>query len=140
MGFNTCWVLNSCKHTLSLSILHDCFCRKNDPPLSCITQDSFTVGDIGNLKFCISVVEVLICLSKCTLKINDILTNTVNPLHPNIIHTLHTVLYIFFKVLIGRICKTIKSFVNCWSFPLFSGLIHLTQGRDCKEKIEPCHF
>ena len=63
-------------HTLSLSILHDCFCRKNDPPLSCITQDSFTVGDIGNLKFYISV--VLICLSKCTLIINDILTNTVN--------------------------------------------------------------
>lgn len=25
------------------------FCRKSDPPLSCITQDSFTVGEIEQL-------------------------------------------------------------------------------------------
>ena len=44
-----------------------------------------------------------------------------NPLHPNIsMHILHTVLYIFPKVLTRRICLTIKSFSGWQSFPLFS--------------------
>ena len=35
------------------------------------------------------------------------------PLHPNIsMHILHAALYTFFKVLIRRICLTIKSFLN----------------------------
>ena len=44
------------------------------------------------------------------------------------------------NVLTRRICETIKSFVNCWSFPLFAWLKHLIQGIDCKEKLEPCHY
>ena len=46
---------------------------------------------------------------------------TLNPLHPRIsMHILHTVLYIFPKVLTGRICLTINNFLSWWSFPLFS--------------------
>ena len=47
-------------------------------------------------------------------------------------------LYILY-VLTGRICKTIKSFVSCWSFRLFSWLKPFTPGWYCKEKLEPCH-
>ena len=36
------------------------------------------------------------------------------------IYILHTVLYIFPKVLTRRICLTIKTFYNWWPFPLFS--------------------
>ena len=44
-----------------------------------------------------------------------------NPSHPKInMHLLHTVLHTFPKVLIIRICLTIKSFFNMWSFPLLS--------------------
>ena len=46
--------------------------------------------------------------------------NFINPLHPNIsIDVLHTVLYAFPKVLIRRICLTIKSFLILQSFPFF---------------------
>ena len=46
---------------------------------------------------------------------------TFNPLHPNIsMHILRTVLYTFPKMLIRRICITIKGFLSWWSFPLFS--------------------
>ena len=48
-----------------------------------------------------------------------------NPLYPNIsMHILHTVLYTFPKVLVRRICITIKwFFVISWlSFPVFSWL------------------
>ena len=41
---------------LNLTVFYHCktiaffgVCRKNDPPLSCITQDSFTVGEIEQL-------------------------------------------------------------------------------------------
>ena len=55
--------------------------------------------------------------------LGDILTvnqNSFNPLHPNIsMHILHTVLYIFPKVLTRRICLIIKSFSSWRSF-LFS--------------------
>ena len=45
----------------------------------------------------------------------------INPLLINIsMHFLHTVLYTFPKVLIRRICSTIKSFFGWWSFPLLS--------------------
>ena len=38
-----------------------------------------------------------------------------------------------------RICLTIRSFLNYWSFPLFSWPLHLTQGWYCKEKLEASH-
>ena len=38
-------------HKLLDNLAMPLFFRKNDPPLSCITQDSFTVGDIGNKDF-----------------------------------------------------------------------------------------
>ena len=44
-----------------------------------------------------------------------------NSFHPNIsIHIFHTVLCTFTEVLTRRICLTIRSFFNWWSFPLFS--------------------
>ena len=44
-----------------------------------------------------------------------------HPLHPNIsVHILHTVTYTFPKVLMRKICSTIKSSFSWWSFPLFS--------------------
>ena len=45
------------------------------------------------------------------------------PLHPNIsMNILQTVLYTFPKVLTGRICLKIKSFISWWSVPWFSWL------------------
>ena len=42
-----------------------------------------------------------------------------HPLHPNAsLHMLHTLLQTFPRVLIKRICLTIKSFFSWWSFPL----------------------
>ena len=38
-----------------------------------------------------------------------------------------------------RICLTIRSFLNYWSFPLFSWPLHLTEGWYCKEKLEASH-
>ena len=47
-------------------------------------------------------------------KINLFMTETLNPLHPEInIHILHTALYTYPKVLTRRICLPIKSFF-CW--------------------------
>ena len=44
-----------------------------------------------------------------------------NPLHPNIsMHILHTFLHTFLKMLTKRNCLTIKNFLSCQSFPLFS--------------------
>ena len=44
-----------------------------------------------------------------------------NPLHPNIsMHIFHTFLHTFLKMLTKRICLTIKNFLGCQSFPLFS--------------------
>ena len=41
-------------------------------------------------------------------------TSIIQLLHPNIsMHILHTVRYTFPKVLTGRICSTIKSFLSC---------------------------
>ena len=59
-----------------------------------------------------------------SLKVNpklEILLPLFNPLHSNVImHILHTVLYIFPKVLTRRMCLLVKSFF-CWaSFPSFS--------------------
>ena len=46
--------------------------------------------------------------------------SAINPLHPKIsMHTLHTVLYTFPKVLMRRICWPIKRFLPWWPFPLF---------------------
>ena len=42
----------------------------------------------------------------------------------------------FFKVLIRRICSTIKSFFRWWSFPLFSCMIH---GRYYRKKLDASH-
>ena len=42
------------------------------------------------------------------------------------LNILHTVLYTIFKVLIGRICSTINSFLSWWSF----SLIHVTLACD----------
>ena len=48
---------------------------------------------------------------------------TIYPLHPNInMHTPHTALYAFSKVLTRRMCLTIQSFFNGLSFPLISDL------------------
>ena len=47
----------------------------------------------------------------------------INPLHPNIsLQVLHTFLHTFPNVLTRRICLTIKSLFDWWSFPLFSWL------------------
>ena len=43
-------------------------------------------------------------------------------------HILHTVLCTFLKVVTRRICQTIKSFISCWLFPLFSGPYWVIQG------------
>ena len=65
---------------------------------------------------------------------------TLNPLHPRIsMHILHTVLYIFPKVLTGRICLTINNFLSWWSFPLFSWPWCVIQGWYCKEKLDAGH-
>ena len=57
------------------------------------------------------------------------LQHPLSPIHPNInMHILHTVLYTFLKVLMRRICLTIKSFLACWSFPLFSWPYWVIQG------------
>ena len=48
-----------------------------------------------------------------------VLQSLFHPLHPNAsLHMLHTLLQTFPKVLIKRICLTIKSFFSWWSFPL----------------------
>ena len=61
-------------------------------------------------------------------------------LHPNIsIQILHTILYIFPKVLTRRICVTINSFFSWWSFPLFSWPSSVIQGWYCKEKLHASH-
>ena len=52
------------------------------------------------------------------------------------IQILLNVLSTFPKVLTGRMCLTIGSFLNWWSFPLFSWPLHLIQGWCCKEKLE----
>ena len=52
------------------------------------------------------------------------------------IQILLTVFSTFPKVLTGRMCLTIGSFLNWWSFPLFSWPLHLIQGWCCKEKLE----
>ena len=54
-------------------------------------------------------------------------------------HTLHTVLYTYPKVLTRRICLTIKSFLCWWSFPLFSWHWRVIQGWYCKEKLDASH-
>ena len=52
--------------------------------------------------------------------IHHVLFFSLNPLHPNIsMHILHTALYIFPKVLTGRICLPIKRFLPRWTFPYF---------------------
>ena len=54
-------------------------------------------------------------------RITTALHQRLNPLNPNSsMLILHTVLYIFLKVLKGRICLPIKNFFRWWSFPLFS--------------------
>ena len=53
-----------------------------------------------------------------------------NPLHCNItVHILLPVLFTFLKVLIRRICSTIKSFFSSWSFPLFLTLLAWLRGQ-----------
>ena len=53
----------------------------------------------------------------------------VSPLHPNIsMLSLHTLLYIFPKVLTRRICLTIKSFFSWRSFLLFSWALMFDSG------------
>ena len=52
------------------------------------------------------------------------------------IQILLTVLSTYPKVLTRRMCLTIGSFLNWWSFPLFSWPLHLIQGWCCKEKLE----
>ena len=62
------------------------------------------------------------------------------PLHPNIwYYILFSVLFIFPMGLTRRICFTIRSFLNWWSFPLFSWPLHLIWGWCCKEKSEANH-
>ena len=54
-------------------------------------------------------------------RITTALHQRLNPLNPNSsMLILHTVLYIFLKVLKGRICLPIENFFRWWSFPLFS--------------------
>ena len=65
---------------------------------------------------------------------------TINPLHTDIsILILHTVLHTFLKVLIRRICITIKSFFSWRSFPLFSLPLCVIQGLHCTEKLDASH-
>ena len=53
--------------------------------------------------------------------IQDVFRSSFNPLRLNIcMHILHTILYIFPKVLTRRMRLTIKSFFSWWSFSLFS--------------------
>ena len=47
-------------------------------------------------------------------------------------HILHTVLCTFPTVITRRICQTIKSFISCWLFPLFSGPYWVIQGWYCR--------
>ena len=66
-----------------------------------------------------------------------VLMHFFHPLHPNIgMLFLHTVLYTFSKVLIRRICSSIKSW---WSFPLFLWPKCLIQGWYGKEKWDANH-
>ena len=53
-------------------------------------------------------------------------------------HILLTVLYTFTRVLTRRICLTIKGFFSWWSFPVFSWLWCVIQGRYCTEKLAAC--
>ena len=50
-------------------------------------------------------------------------------------HILHTFLYIFLLMLRRRICLTIWSFLNWWSFPVLSWPLHLIQGWYWTEKL-----
>ena len=62
-------------------------------------------------------------------------------LHPSVsIHIHYTVLFTFLMLLTRRICLAIRSFLNWWSFPLFSSPIHLIQGWHCMEKLEAKHL
>ena len=64
-----------------------------------------------------------------------------DPSHPKIsMHILHTVLYTRPKVLTKRICLTINSFFNWWSFLPFSWPQHLIQWWYCKEKLDTSHY
>ena len=57
----------------------------------------------------------------CNRKSNQQVLKWVDPLHPNIsMHSLHTVLYTFPKVLTKKICLTIKNFFSLRSVPLFA--------------------
>ena len=56
-----------------------------------------------------------------TQRPHQVMSLPINPSHPHInMHILHAVLYTFSKVLIRRICLTIKRNFSWWSFPLFS--------------------
>ena len=64
----------------------------------------------------------------------------INPWHSNIsMHILHTVFYTFPKVLIRRICFTIKSSLSWWSFPSFLWPWCVIQEWYCKEKFDCGH-
>ena len=79
--------------------LHDFLCPVEDA--QCTTEES-PLGKLSNKQFA----PVLL-----------------NLLHPNInIHTLHTVLFTFPLIPTRRICLTISSFLNWWSFPYSYGI------------------
>ena len=64
----------------------------------------------------------------------------INPLHPKIrMHILYTLLYVFPKLLTGRIYLSIKVFLGWWPFPLFSWPECLTQWWYFKEKLDASH-
>ena len=55
------------------------------------------------------------------------------------LYILRTFLFTFLLELTGRICLTIRSILNWWSFPLFSWPSYLIQGWYCEEKLETSH-
>ena len=52
------------------------------------------------------------------------------------INHLRTKISAFYIILKRRICLKIRSFLNCWSFPIFSWPLHLIKGWYCEEKLE----
>jgi len=62
-------------------------------------------------------------------------------LNPSVnMHILITVVHIFLKVSVGRICTDIKTFHAWWSFSLFSWPVCSFKLGYCKEKLDACHY
>ena len=86
------------------------------------------------LKICMLLVKELKCW-KLPRPVTEL--SQVKFFHPNIgIHFLHNDLSTFPVLMTGRICLTIRSFLNWWSFSLFSSSLHLIKRLYCRENLK----